>query len=283
MSAALALALALQSIAPAAEAPSIVFQHAPGDPLEKFNRRMFGSFQRFDRGVMRPAAMGYKHAVPKPVRSGLRHALSNLREPAVFANYLLQLKIGKAIETATRFLINSTLGFGGLVDMAATPGVNLPHRPNGLGDTLGFYGVKPGPFLFLPIIGPTNLRDLLGGQADGLVLPLAVGKPFDRLDYAAATGLVSGLDKRAEADEELKALLDQAVDPYASLRSAYLQDREAEIRQLKGKKAEAVPANELNEPLQDPAKSPTGAPTPELEDPLTDPAAQPTKTPPPKD
>ncbi|MFD1612515.1 VacJ family lipoprotein [Sphingomonas tabacisoli] len=275
MSAALALALALQSTAPVPETAPITVQHAPGDPLEKFNRRMFRSFQGFDRTVMRPVAMGYKHGVPKPVRSGLRNALSNLGEPIVFLNYLLQLKPGKAVETATRFLINSTLGFGGLVDMAKTPGVNLPHRPNGFGDTLGFYGVKPGPYLFLPVIGPTTLRDLVGAQADGVVLPVAVGNPFKRPEYIVGSTVVSSIDKRAESDDELKALLDQAVDPYASLRSAYLQDREAEIRQLKGKKVEATPGTELDEPLEDPAKGAT--PSPELEDPLTDPAASPPK------
>ena len=254
-------------------------QHAKGDPLESFNRRMFRSYLRFDRDVFGPVARGYKKAVPNPVRSGLRNALSNLTEPVVFLNYLLQLKPGKAIETFGRFLINSTLGFGGLVDMAKTPGVRLPHRPNGFGNTLGFYGVKPGPFLFLPVLGPTTFRDLFGGQADGLVLPLAVGKPFDRWEYVVGTGVISGLDKRAESEDELKALLGDAVDPYATLRSSYLQVREAEIRALKGKRGpeQAVPGSELEEPLEDPgqtpaASSPPQGAAPELEDPLADPA-----------
>ncbi|WP_267393556.1 MULTISPECIES: VacJ family lipoprotein [unclassified Sphingomonas] len=254
--------------APAAVRP----HHAKGDPLEGFNRRMFRAHQGFDRRFFRPAAMGYKHALPKVVRGGLRNVIRNLGEPIVFLNYLLQLKPGKAAETAGRFLINSTLGFGGLVDMAKTPGVKLPHRDNGLGNTLAFYGVKPGPYLFLPFVGPTTLRDLIGGRGDALVLPLAIGSPFDRLEYQIPKGVISGLDARAEADDDLNALFAGAVDPYATLRSVYLQNRVAEIQQLKGaKKAKTGP--ELDDPLADPSGAGAPAASPELSDPLDDPAA----------
>jgi len=261
--------------------------HAPGDPLEKFNRAMFNGHQKFDRALLRPAALGYQHAVPKPVRSGIRNVLRNLTEPIVFLNDLLQLKPGRAIKTFGRFVFNSTLGLGGVLDIAKLPGLKLPHRPNGFGDTLGYYGVKPGPYLFLPFVGPTDLRDLLGGQADGLVLPLAVGDPFDRLEYQIPKGVVSGLDQRAEADQDLKALFGSAVDPYATLRSVYLQDRAGEIESLKGRKPKAGTSpldTSLSDPLDDPLADPGGAPpaphadapppsdAPELSDPLTDPA-----------
>lgn len=253
--------------------PVIVEANTPGDPLETFNRGMFRRHQKFDRAILRPAALGYRHVVPKPARDGVRNVFSNLGEPLVFLNYLLQLKFGKAVETLARFAINSSLGFGGLIDIAKTPGVRLPHRPNGLGDTLGFYGVKPGPYLFLPFVGPTTLRDLIGGQAEGFVLPLAVGKPFDRLYYQIPRGVLTGLDRRAEADAELKALFDGAVDPYATLRSVYLQDRQGEIDALKGKQRPSAVTPELGEPLADPAgtgDSPSdGA---ELSEPLADPA-----------
>lgn len=248
-------------------------QHTPGDPLEGFNRKMFGGYQSFDKAVLRPVALGYKHVIPKPVRSGFRNALSNVGEPIVFLNFLLEFKIGKAVKTLGRFAINSTLGLGGLIDVAKTSRFRLPHRPNGFGDMLGFYGVKPGPYLFLPLVGPTTLRDLLGGQADGLVLARAVGEPFDRWDYAIGTGVISGIDQRAESDDELKALFDGALDPYATLRSVYLQDRQGEIDELRGKHVAATP--ELGEPLDDPLGSPTPATTAnpaELRDPLTEPA-----------
>lgn len=249
--------------------------HAPGDPYERFNRGMFRRHQSFDRHILRPAALAYKHVVPAFLRGAFRHIISNLGEPVVFVNYLLQGKPGKAAETLGRFTINSTLGLAGAVDVAKLPGVKLPHRPNGLGDTLGFYGVKPGPYLFLPFIGPTDLRDLFGGQADGFLLPVAVGHPFDQAKFDVPRALVSGLDQRAEADADLHALLDDAVDPYATLRSVYLQDRAGEIAQLKGRPAASTTAPELGEPLADPGggHTPPGAATPELQDPLADPAA----------
>ncbi|WP_254602717.1 MlaA family lipoprotein [Sphingomonas bacterium] len=271
----LALAAPLQAAPPAVGPPAAPIRTStPGDPHERFNRRMFARYQRFDRHVLGPTARGYARIVPKPVRGGIRHFFANLGEPLVFLNYLLQLKPGKAAETAGRFVINSTLGLGGLVDVAKLPGVRLPHRPNGFGDTLGYYGVKPGAYLFLPVIGPTTVRDLLGGQADGLVLPLAVGTPFDKLAYQVPHAVLTGLDQRAEAEGDLQALLAGAVDPYATLRSVYLQDRAGEIAQLHGAHRPAGSQDGLADPLIDPAAPPDAGP-PELQDPLADPAAVP--------
>ena len=236
---------------------------------------MFNAHQKFDSAVLRPVALGYKHAVPRAVRAGVHNALSNLTEPIVFLNFLLQFKLGKAAETLARFVVNSTIGLGGLIDVARTRGIDLPHRPNGFGDTLGFYGVGPGPYLFLPFVGPTDLRDFLGGQGDALVLPLAVGKPFDRLEYQIPKAVVSGLDQRVEADADLEALFASAVDPYATLRSVYLQDRAGEIAALKGQAA-AAPSpidTDLTDPEATPApRAPTAS---ELDDPQADPAAPP--------
>ena len=257
-------------------------RHAQGDPLERLNRRFFRSNQKFDAKLFRPAAMGYKHAVPRPVRSGLRNLFSNLGEPIVFLNYLLQLKPGKAAETAARFAINSTLGLGGVLDLAKEPSIKLPHRPNSLGNTLGFYGVKPGLYLFLPFVGPTTLRDLLGGAADSAVLPNAVGTPFNRIEYQIPKGVITGLDARAEADDELNTLFAGAVDPYATLRSVFLQNRAGEIAQLHGHAKAATRAQgELDDPLADPAAPSTPSTASplsgasELQDPLADPAAPP--------
>lgn len=247
-----------------------------GDPLEGFNRAMFGLHQALDKSIYRPVAMGYQHVVPKPVRSGLRNFFSNLTEPVVFLNYLLQFKFGKAAETLARFTINSTLGVGGFFDIAKTKDFNLPHRNNSFGDTLAYYGVGPGPYLFLPLMGPTTLRDVLGGPLDGAVLPLAVGKPFTDWRYQFSSAAITGLDLRAESDPELRALFGGAVDPYATLRSVWLQNRAAEVANLRDHRLEPQNPSELDDPLRDP-----GTPTPgpsesharELQDPLSDPAA----------
>ena len=240
---------------PAPAGPPARTAHARGDPLENFNRHMFSIHQDLDRTVLRPAAMGYKHALPKFLRGGLRHFFSNLGEPIVFANFVLQAKPASAIRTAVRFFINSTVGIGGVIDVAKVESVGLPHRPNGFGDTLGFYGVKPGPYLFLPLLGPSSLRDLVGGQVDGLVLPVAVGKPFNRVDYIAAKTVITGLDQRAEVDDELKALFAGALDPYATLRSVYQHDRAGEIAGLKTHSGGTSIPDDLTDPAPPPSES----------------------------
>ena len=230
-------------------------RHAQGDPFEGFNRKMFAVQDGLDRALIRPVALGYRHVVPKPIRGGLRHFLSNLTEPIVFLNYLFQLKPGKAAETMVRFTINSTIGVAGALDVAKLPSIGLPHRPNGFGNTLGFYGVKPGPYLFIPLVGPTDLRDLVGGQADNLTIPvLAAGKPFNQPAYLIPSAVIGGLDQREQNDDDLRALYAGAVDRYASLRSVFLQDRQGEIDALHHRADHQATAPLLDEPLDDPER-----------------------------
>lgn len=219
---------------------------------------MYGLHTGLDRAIFRPVAVGYKAVVPKPVRSGVRNIFNNLLEPIVFLNDLLQLRPKRAIKTFARFLINSTAGVGGLLDLAKDDG--LPRRTNGFGNTLARYGVGPGPYIFLPFFGPSTLRDLTAGQVDNLVLPLSIGNPFDRLEFQLPRGGLTGLDLRVESDAQLKALLDGAADPYATLRSVYLQDRAAEVAELRGQQPEQPL---LTDPLDDPAPdAPAATPEP---------------------
>jgi phospholipid-binding lipoprotein MlaA len=222
-----------------------------GDPVEGVNRELFSVHQLLDRVFFRPVAMGYKAVVPRVVRTGIRHVISNLTEPVVFLNDVLQLKPKRAVRTFGRFTINTVLGVGGVIDVAK--GEKLPHRNNGFGNTLGRYGVGPGPYLFIPLIGPTDLRDLIGGQADGVVLPLAVGKPFNKTEFIVPNLVLNGLDLRAESDADLKVLLGGAADPYATLRSVYLQSRAAEVAEVKG----GTTGGALDDPLVDPEPAPT--------------------------
>lgn len=212
----------------------------PGDPLQSINVASFDTVQAVDEAVVGPVSMAYKSAVPKPVRSGVRNFLNNLQEPVIFLNFLLQLKPGKAVETLGRFTINSTIGAAGLVDFAKKRPFNLPHRPNGFAYTLGYYGVKPGPYMYLPLIGPTTLRDVIGRVADLSVLPFSVGRPFTHPAYSVSVTTLRGLDDRAEADEELNIMLHETADPYAALRDAYMHKRQAEIDELRGKPIIAV-------------------------------------------
>jgi phospholipid-binding lipoprotein MlaA len=255
---------------PAEAAPT----HAPGDPFEKFNRAMFAGHEAVDRAILGPAARVYVHVIPKFVRSAVHNMLVTLTEPVVFLNFVLQIKFGKAAETAARFIFNTTVGVAGTIDFAKGHGIDLPHRSNGFGNTLGFYGVKPGPYLFLPFVGPTDVRDIIGGQIDGLVMPLVLGKRFYQLDFLVPYVIASALDQRSRADADLKSLFAGAVDPYATLRSVYLQDRAGDIAALKGQTATVTPSP-IDTDLVDPeAKAPPASTAPELQDPLSDPDAK---------
>jgi len=204
----------------------------PGDPLRGVNAQAFGATQAVDGAVVGPVARAYKRKVPSPIRKGIHNFLYNLREPVVFVNFLLQFKPGKAAETVGRFLVNSTVGAAGIIDVAKKRPFRLPRRSNGFANTLGYHGIGNGPFLFLPLVGPTTVRDLIGGTLDRLLMPTAIGSPFTDASYTIPAGVLGALDHRADFDETLKCLHDDAGDPYASSRAFYLHRRQAEIDHL---------------------------------------------------
>jgi len=206
-------------------------RRSAGDPLEAINAKSFEATQAVDKAVFGPVALAYKRAMPSPVRSGLRNFFKNLREPVVFANYVLQFKPGKAAETAGRFALNTTIGVAGFIDMAKRKPFNLPRRPNGFAYTLGYYGVKPGPFIFLPFLGPTTLRDAIGGLIDRAVVPGVGGPPFNQPAYVVPATSLGVLDRRAEFDEDLQRIRESA-DPYVARRDFYLRKRCQEIEAL---------------------------------------------------
>lgn len=209
-------------------------QRMPGDPLERLNAQSYDMTRDVDEAVFRPVSVAYRRALPRPIRRGLHNILSNLREPVVFVNYLLQLKPGKAAETVGRFTLNSAIGVAGLFDVAKAKPFNLPFRPNGLANTLGYYGVKQGAFIYLPFVGPTTIRDFIGDNIDRLVLPLAIGFPFNNLIYGVPGTAVQVLDRRVEFDERIQRLR-ETDDPYAASRDFYLERRQAEIDALHGR------------------------------------------------
>ena len=206
----------------------------PGDPLEAINETSFQVVQSVDKAVVEPVAKAYNKGIPHPVREGLRNVFSNLQEPVVFAAYMLELKPGKALETAGRFLINSTLGLAGIIDVAKRKPFNLPYRPNGLANVLGYYGVGPGPYMYLPIIGPTTVRDLIGDSIDRLASPAMLGKPFTKPEVAIPMITLAQLGERAAFDDEINRIRD-TDNPYATYRELYLRQREAEIEALHGR------------------------------------------------
>jgi phospholipid-binding lipoprotein MlaA len=203
-----------------------------GDPVEKINAESYRITQAVDEALIEPLAYAYRDGLPEPIRDGLGNVVRNLGEPSNALNFLLQGKVGKAFETLGRLAINSTIGVGGLFDVAGKK-ADLPYRRNGFANTMGFYGVGPGPYLYLPVTGATSARDLLGSTLDQLLLPIAVGKPFNQTEFAASYFVVNGLDQRLAFDEEIAAIR-ATEDPYGVRRDTYLAQRRKEIAALRG-------------------------------------------------
>ncbi len=206
----------------------------PEDPLARANETSYEVLQTIDDKFVGPVAGVYEKGVPRPLRMALRNFIRNVREPVVAIAYLLEMKPGKAAETVARFGINTTIGLGGTIDVARSKPFNLPYRQNGLANVLGYYGVGPGPYLFLPLVGPTTVRDLFGLIADRLVLPVGVGTPFNKAWYAIPINTLDALDYRNEADADFKRLRN-AADPYSTYRRVYLQSRVDQIEALHGR------------------------------------------------
>lgn len=206
----------------------------PQDPMQSVNQASYDAVQAVDGALVAPLAMGYQKAVPGPIRTGLRNVLLNLTEPIVALNFLLQLKPGKAAETVGRFAINSTVGIGGLIDVAKKKPFNLPYRRNGFAYTMGYYGIGSGPYMFLPLVGPTTLRDAIGLGLDRFLMPFAVGGPLRHPAYVYGGFVVRSLDDRVENDALFQRIREES-NPYASYRELYLKTRQAEIDALKGK------------------------------------------------
>lgn len=175
--------------------------------------------------------MGYKKGLPEPVRDGLHNLLSNLTEPVNFVNFLLQGKPGKAFETLGRFAINTSIGEAGIFDVAKRKPFNLPYRHNGFANSLGFYGIGPGPYFFLPLIGPTTLRDFVGWTLDKAFMPALVGPPLSKPAFAIGSGTIKSLDDRVAFNSKLEEFRDTG-DAYTAERQYYLKQRSDEIEAL---------------------------------------------------
>ena len=134
----------------------------PGDPFEKTNRRLYAASMKANRTYVRPIARVYGALAPGPIGQAIHNFITNLGEPVVVANDLLQLRLRHAGDDLARLVTNTSFGVGGLFDLAATQG--LPHRENDFGVTLGRWGVGPGPYLFLPLLGPSTVRDAIYHQ-----------------------------------------------------------------------------------------------------------------------
>src|SRR6266478_1399548 len=202
------------------------------DPLEDTNRAIFDFNQVIDRNVLVPVAKAYRTVLPDPVRDSLRDFLRNLREPLIFANDALQGEFERAGQTFARFTLNSTLGVGGLIDVAGRWG-ELPYHEDDLGLTFGVWGLPEGPYLVVPVLGPATPRDLGGQVAEGFGDPfnrLVTGNPYTLYWIPFVRGGVAGIDQRSRYIETLADIERTSLDYYATVRSLYRQRRAALIR-----------------------------------------------------
>jgi len=214
------------------------------DPFEKANRRTFGMNQSIDRWFWSPLTRGYQFIMPPFGRRMLRRAIVNLESPAVIVNNVLQVAPIDALITLQRFGINSTIGLAGLFDPAARMG--LPGHHTDFGQTLAIYGVESGPYLIMPVLGPTTVRDGAGYLVDFMFQPTTYFLPgFTLFIYAAINQGGAGLATREAHAGELQALEASSADFYAALRSAYYQNRVASIEARKDRFGEHSCARRL--------------------------------------
>lgn len=196
--------------------------HNPKDPFESFNRGMYKFNDTVDRAVVKPAAKGYKAVVPPPGRMMLSNFFSNLNDVIVTINDLLQFKVKQAASDAGRVVVNTTVGMLGLVDVASHVGMEKHNED--FGQTLGRWGMSSGPYLVLPLFGPSSVRDGVGLYADSRASMMRKVKRVDTRNQAMAVNL---LDKRAALLDQEHMLDEAAVDRYAFVRDAYLQHRQS--------------------------------------------------------
>ncbi len=203
------------------EAPKI------SDPLEPWNRAMFTFNDKLYFWVLKPVAQGYNYVAPQPVRVAMRNLFSNAAAPVRFVNALLQLKFRVAGTELARFGLNTTFGLAGLFDVAEDQ-FNLYGQNEDLGQTLGSYGVGSGVYIVWPVFGPSSLRDTVGLVGDGFLNPLNYISPTAAMFGVRSYETVNKTSLSIGEYEDLKAA---AVDPYVSVRDAYVQHRNYLIKE----------------------------------------------------
>jgi phospholipid-binding lipoprotein MlaA len=222
---------------PAPPATSNVTGAPANDPLEGLNRASFKVGMGLDHVLLAPVAHGYMAVTPRVVRDHVDTAVYNLGEPNTVMALVLQGKAKRAMRSTTRFVVNSTVGVLGLFDVAAK--MHLPRRDADFGQTFGAWGVGPGAYVYVPVMGPLNVRDGVGRVLDIVTDPVSIFAGGLETDFGKARTAVTIVDLRAATDPAFQALKD-ASDPYVTTRSAYTQYREAFVRQATGD-AEELP------------------------------------------
>jgi phospholipid-binding lipoprotein MlaA len=206
------------------------------DPLESYNRGMFKINDNIDKAVVKPVSRTYDKITPSPLKKALRNFFGNLGEVPVVFNDLLQFKFQQAAYDSWRFIFNTTLGLGGIIDVASD--IGLEKHDEDFGQTLGKWGVPAGPYFVIPILGPSTIRDASGRLVDSPLKPIGYVTPTSaKLSIYAADGVIT----RASLLGASNVLDQAALDPYVFVRDAYMQRRLKQIYDGK------VPQEKLDE------------------------------------
>ena len=198
------------------------------DPLEPMNRYFFEVNHFLDEVIVKPFAGYYHTALPQFAQDSVRNVVRNLHSPTILANDMFQGSFDRAGDTSSRFLINSTLGIAGLIDVADMFGIK--YHDEDFGQTLGYYGTGEGPYLMLPVLGPSSARDVVGRAGDVAADPLTWLHYKQHIWWEAGRFYLKIVDLRARNLDSLADIERSSVDFYASTRSLYRQYRENEIR-----------------------------------------------------
>lgn len=217
---------ALIFLAFASGCATIPGERDPRDPWEPMNRSVFKFNDAADKAILKPAAQAYRFVTPKFVRVGVTNFFSNIHDVSIFINDIFQGKGQKAVAGFGRVVINTTFGLGGLIDVAGAAG--NPKQNEDFGQTLGWYGVGPGPYWTLPLLGPSTVRDAGGRVVDNFLTPTTY--LINQFDISLGLNALEAVNLRSNLLDTEKVLDEAgAVDRYSFLRDAYLQRREALI------------------------------------------------------
>jgi phospholipid-binding lipoprotein MlaA len=244
--------------------------------MEDVNRSVFERNRQFNHAVIYPTAKTYRETVPEPVRDSIEAFTANLNEPFIFANDILQLRFTAAATTLGRFVVNSTIGVGGLVDVASTEG--LARQTGDFGQTLYVWGIRDSDFIVVPLVGPTNVRDAFGNGIElaaqiflGTILPTSAATVAN---HVGTVGTVASPVASLGKVEQMEELERSSLDFYAMMRSVLEQKRQAELRgALKESPLSALPgledrgADEAGGPLISPALASPALESPALRSP----------------
>ncbi len=226
---------------PANDPDALADFNQTNDPLEPTNRVFYAVNDGLDTVILRPLAVAYKYAVPEVVRTHTRNVLDNLWGPVALFDDMLQARPRRAGDSLMRLLVNTTVGIGGVFDVAT--GWGWPAHDTDGGITLALWGLPNGPYLFLPVLGPSSPRDATGFGADIAMDPLTwIGKGDAVVALGWARYSIGAVDARAGVLDTLDKVKAQALDPYATIRSLYQQHRQSQIDDARSDDRTTVPA-----------------------------------------